>query len=70
MLPLVPHRPLCQGDLCSAHGGLPPEPTTSVERPERVGVIRQELQGIFEFVAPEVAIEEDILMFHVPQMQA
>jgi acetoin utilization deacetylase AcuC-like enzyme len=39
-------------------------PTASVETPERVRVIREELKGNFEFVAPTAATEEDILLVH------
>lgn len=39
-------------------------PTASVETPERVRVIREELKGDFEFVTPVVATEEDILLVH------
>ncbi|UCC66743.1 MAG: histone deacetylase family protein [Deltaproteobacteria bacterium] len=39
-------------------------PTASVESPERVRVIRQELEGNFNFVIPEAASEEDILLVH------
>jgi acetoin utilization deacetylase AcuC-like enzyme len=39
-------------------------PTVSVEMPKRVAVIRDELKGDFEFVTPQAATEEDILMVH------
>jgi acetoin utilization deacetylase AcuC-like enzyme len=39
-------------------------PTASVEMPNRVAVIRDELKGDFEFVTPQAATEEDILMVH------
>lgn len=39
-------------------------PTASVETPERVRVISEELKGDFEFVTPVVATEEDILLVH------
>jgi acetoin utilization deacetylase AcuC-like enzyme len=39
-------------------------PTASVEMPKRVAVIRDELEGDFAFVTPQVATEEDILMVH------
>jgi acetoin utilization deacetylase AcuC-like enzyme len=39
-------------------------PTASVETPERVVVIREELNGDFAFVAPVAATEEDILLVH------
>jgi acetoin utilization deacetylase AcuC-like enzyme len=39
-------------------------PTASVEMPERVVVIREELNGDFAFVAPVAATEEDILLVH------
>ena len=43
-------------------------PTASVESPERVEVIRKELKGSFEFVTPEAATEEDILLVHTPSL--
>jgi acetoin utilization deacetylase AcuC-like enzyme len=39
-------------------------PTASVEMPERVAVIRDELKGDFEFATPQAATEEDILFVH------
>ena len=39
-------------------------PTASVEMPKRVAVIRDELKGDCEFVTPQAATEEDILMVH------
>jgi acetoin utilization deacetylase AcuC-like enzyme len=39
-------------------------PTVSAEMPERVAVICDELKGDFEFVTPQAATEEDILMVH------
>ena len=39
-------------------------PTASVEMPNRVAVIRDELKGDCEFVTPHAATEEDILMVH------
>jgi acetoin utilization deacetylase AcuC-like enzyme len=39
-------------------------PTASVEMPKRVAVIRDELKGDREFVSPQAATEEDILMVH------
>jgi acetoin utilization deacetylase AcuC-like enzyme len=39
-------------------------PTASVETPERVQVIREELKRDFEFVTPAAATEEDILLVH------
>jgi acetoin utilization deacetylase AcuC-like enzyme len=38
--------------------------TTSVETPNRVAVIRDELKGDFEFVTPQTATNEDILLVH------
>jgi acetoin utilization deacetylase AcuC-like enzyme len=38
--------------------------TASVEIPKRAAVIRDELKGDFEFVTPQAATEEDILMVH------
>lgn len=39
-------------------------PTAAVECPERVRVIREEVQGAFPFVEPKPASEEDILLVH------
>lgn len=39
-------------------------PTAAVECPERVEVIRKELQGVFPFVEPQPATEEDVLLVH------
>jgi acetoin utilization deacetylase AcuC-like enzyme len=39
-------------------------PTASVEMPERVAKIRDELEGDFTFVTPQAATEEDILLVH------
>ena len=38
--------------------------TTSAETPHRIVMIRDELQGDFEFVTPQAATEEDILAVH------
>lgn len=43
-------------------------PTASVESPERVEVIRQELQGRFPFLEPEPASEEDVLLVHTRRL--
>jgi acetoin utilization deacetylase AcuC-like enzyme len=39
-------------------------PTASVETPERVRVIRDELNGECEFITPTAASEEDIMLVH------
>ena len=39
-------------------------PTASVETPERVRVIREELNGKYEFITPMAASEEDIALVH------
>ena len=39
-------------------------PTASVETPERVRVIRKELNGKYEFITPKAASEEDIMLVH------
>lgn len=39
-------------------------PTAAVECPDRVRVIREEIQGLFPFVEPTPASEEDILLVH------
>jgi acetoin utilization deacetylase AcuC-like enzyme len=39
-------------------------PTASVETPERVRVIREELNGDHEFIPPKAATEEDIMLVH------
>ena len=39
-------------------------PTASVETPERVRVIREELNGDCKFIAPTAASEEDIVLVH------
>jgi len=39
-------------------------PTASVETPERVRVIREELNGDGEFITPKAASEEDIVLVH------
>jgi acetoin utilization deacetylase AcuC-like enzyme len=43
-------------------------PTASVEMPERVVVIREELNGDFAFVTPVAATEEDIMLVHTPSL--
>ncbi len=43
-------------------------PTASVESPARVEVICKELKGGFEFVTPEAATEEDILLVHTSSL--
>ena len=39
-------------------------PTASVEKPERVRVIREDLKGVVEFITPKAATEEDIMLVH------
>ena len=39
-------------------------PTASVETPERVRVIREELNGKYEFITPKAASEKDIVLVH------
>lgn len=43
-------------------------PTASVESPERVEVIRRELEGRFPFLEPEPAREEDVLLVHTRRL--
>lgn len=43
-------------------------PTASVEMPNRVAVIRDELKGDFEFVTPQAATEKDIMLVHSPPL--
>jgi len=43
-------------------------PTASVETPERVRVIREELKGDHEFITPTAASEEDITLVHTPAL--
>jgi acetoin utilization deacetylase AcuC-like enzyme len=43
-------------------------PTASVETPERVRVIREELNGTYEFITPQPASEEDIALVHTPSL--
>ncbi len=43
-------------------------PTAVVESPERVKVIKRHLQGIFPFVEPSPAQQEDILLVHTPEI--
>ena len=43
-------------------------PTAQVESPERVQVIRRELENSFPFVEAQEATEEDVLLVHTPQL--
>ena len=43
-------------------------PTASVERPERIQVIRNTLQDTYQFVEPEPAADDDILRIHSPRL--
>jgi len=43
-------------------------PTAHVESPERVQVIKRELENSFPFVEAQQATEEDVLLVHTPQL--